>query len=131
LQMRDYQYVADHCAGIDLVLRQGQPGEIYNLGTGQETPNIVMAKTILAILGKPESLIQPVKDRPGHDRRYAIDVNKIGGLGWENRYDFAAAIESTVKWYVENEGWWRKIKSGEAYQTYYARQYAGREVVKS
>jgi len=128
LQMRDYQYVLDHCTGIDIVLRRGQPGEIYNLGTGEETPNIEMARAILSLLGKPESLIQPVKDRPGHDRRYALDVSKIGALGWENRYDFAAAIEATVKWYVENEWWWRKIKSGAAYEAYYARNYAGREI---
>ncbi|RME46397.1 MAG: dTDP-glucose 4,6-dehydratase [Caldilineae bacterium] len=127
-QMRDYQYVLDHCAGIDIVLRRGKPGEIYNLGTGEETPNIEMARAILSLLGKPESLIQPVKDRPGHDRRYALDVSKIGALGWENRYDFAAAIEATVKWYVENEWWWRKIKSGAAYEAYYARNYAGREI---
>jgi dTDP-glucose 4,6-dehydratase len=130
-QMRDYQYVWDHCAGIDTVLRRGKVGEIYNLGTGVETRNIEMAKTILALLGKPNSLIQPVKDRPGHDRRYALDVSKIGVLGWENRYDFAAAIEATVKWYVENEDWWRKIKSGEAYEAYYARNYAGRELEKA
>lgn len=128
LQMRDYQYVEDHCAGIDLVLRRGKLGEVYNVGTGAETPNIVMAKAILSLLGKPESLLQPVEDRPGHDRRYALDVSKVGVLGWENRYDFPAAIEATVKWYVDNEDWWRKIKSGEAYEAYYARNYAGREI---
>ncbi len=125
-QMRDYQYVLDHCAGIDMVLRQGELGEIYNLGTGSETPNIVMAQTILQLLGKPESLIQHVTDRPGHDRRYALDVSKINALGWENQYDFQAAMEATVQWYVENEAWWRKIKSGEAYQSYYQRNYANR-----
>lgn len=127
-QLRDYQHVRDHCAGIDLVLHKGTLGEIYNVGTGEETPNIVMAKAILRLLGKPESLLQQVEDRPGHDRRYAIDVSKVGQLGWENRYDFPAAIEATVKWYVENEKWWRKIKSGDAYEAYYARNYAGREV---
>ncbi len=128
MQMRDYQYVLDHCAGIDVVLRHGQVGEIYNLGTGAETPNIVMAKTILNLLGKPDDLIQPVTDRPGHDRRYALDVSKIRELDWESRYDFSAAIEATVKWYVDNQAWWRRIKSGEAYQAYYSRNYAGRAV---
>ena len=125
-QMRDYQHVQDHCAGIDMVLRQGQVGEIYNLGTGEETTNLTMAKSILALLGKPESLLQPVTDRPGHDRRYAIDVSKAGALGWENKYDFAAAIDATVKWYVDNEDWWRKIKSGAAYKEYYNKNYGKR-----
>ncbi len=128
LQMRDYQYVLDHCRGIDVVLRQGQPGEIYNLGTGVETTNIEMAHLILSLLNKPQSLIQPITDRPGHDRRYALDCSKIGALGWENSYTFAQAIEATVKWYVDNETWWRKIKSGQHYQEYYHKQYHGREV---
>ncbi len=128
LQMRDYQYVQDHCAGIDVVLRQGRPGEIYNLGTGVETTNLEMTQLILALLHKPDSLIQPITDRPGHDRRYALDCRKIQSLGWQNRYNFEQAIEATVKWYVDNEWWWRKIKSGQRYQEYYQRQYAGREI---
>lgn len=128
MQMRDYQYVLDHCEGIDTVLHQGKLGEIYNVGTGVETTNIEMTKLILKLLNKPESLIQPVTDRPGHDRRYALDCSKLNALGWENKYDFAAAIEATVKWYMDNETWWRKIKSGEYYKEYYHKQYAGREV---
>ncbi|MCB0172623.1 MAG: GDP-mannose 4,6-dehydratase, partial [Anaerolineae bacterium] len=128
LQMRDYQYVQDHCEGIDTVLRKGELGEIYNLGTGVETTNITMTKLILKLLGKPESLIQPITDRPGHDRRYALDCGKIEMLGWKNKYNFEQAIEATVKWYVDNEEWWRKIKEGRHYQAYYQRQYAGREV---
>ncbi|HMQ52731.1 MAG TPA: dTDP-glucose 4,6-dehydratase [Anaerolineae bacterium] len=128
LQMRDYQYVQDHCEGIDVVLRRGQPGEIYNLGTGVETTNIVMANAILRLLGKPQSLLQPITDRPGHDRRYAIDCSKVKALGWESRHNFEQAIADTVKWYVDNEWWWRKIKDGSRYQEYYERQYAGREV---
>ena len=128
LQMRDYQYVQDHCEGIDTVLRKGELGEIYNLGTGVETTNITMTKLILKLLGKPESLIQPITDRPGHDRRYALDCGKIETLGWKNKYNFEQAIEATVKWYVDNEEWWRKIKEGRHYQAYYQRQYAGREV---
>ncbi len=128
LQMRDYQYVLDHCEGIDLVLRQGTPGEIYNLGTSVETTNIEMAKLILKLLNKPESLIQPITDRPGHDRRYALDCSKIKMLGWQSQHNFEQSIESTVRWYADNEWWWRKIKSGQHYRDYYQRQYAGRAV---
>jgi len=127
-QMRDYQYVLDHCEGIDVVLHKGKPGEIYNLGTGVETRNIDMARMILDLLGKPHSLIQPVRDRPGHDRRYALDIRKVQALGWRSRHTFEEALEKTVRWYVENEWWWRPIKSGEFYQEYYRRQYAGREL---
>jgi dTDP-glucose 4,6-dehydratase len=130
LQMRDYQYVLDHCEGIDTVLRKGQLGEIYNLGTGTENTNIALTKLILKLLGKPESLIQPITDRPGHDRRYALDCSKIEALGWKTSHNFEQAVEATVKWYVDNEWWWRKIKDGTHYQEYYQRQYAGREVEK-
>lgn len=129
MQMRDYQYVKDHCAGIDLVLRKGKIGEAYNLGTGVETPNIAMTKLVLKLLDKPEDLIQRVTDRPGHDRRYALDVSKIQALGWKNEYDFEAAIEATVKWYVDNQTWWRKIRSSADYEEYYTRNYADREVI--
>jgi dTDP-glucose 4,6-dehydratase len=128
LQMRDYQYVEDHCEGIDIVLHKGVPGEIYNLGTGVETRNIDMAYMILELLGKPKSLIQYITDRPGHDRRYALNIDKIRALGWSSRHTFAQALEKTVRWYVENPWWWRKIKSGELYQEYYRKHYAGREV---
>lgn len=128
LQMRDYQFVLDHCEGIDVVLRRGQPGEVYNLGTGVETTNVEMAHLILRLLNKPESLIQPITDRPGHDRRYALDCSKVQELGWRSRHDFEHAIEATVKWYQDNQAWWRKVKSGEHYQQYYQRQYAGREI---
>ncbi|MGC9332890.1 MAG: dTDP-glucose 4,6-dehydratase, partial [Anaerolineae bacterium] len=112
-QMRDYQYVLDHCEGIDVVLHHGRLGEVYNLGTGVETENIVMARAILDLLDKPYSLIRHVTDRPGHDRRYSLNVDKIQGLGWESRHSFDEAIARTVRWYVDNEWWWRKIKSGE------------------
>ncbi len=125
-QVRDYQFVLDHCEAIDLVLHRGTIGELYNVGTGQETENIVMARMILKMLGKPESLIQPVADRPGHDRRYALDVTKLRGLGWEPAHNFEEALQKTVQWYVENEWWWRKLKSGE-YLEYYKKQYVERE----
>lgn len=128
LQMRDYQYVEDHCEGIDIVLHQGALGEVYNLGSGTETRNIDMASMILDLLGKPKSLIQHITDRPGHDRRYSLNVDKIRGLGWRSRHSFAQALEATVRWYVENEWWWRKIKSGRHYQEYYQELYSGREL---
>jgi dTDP-glucose 4,6-dehydratase len=124
-QMRDYQYVLDHCEGIDLVLHKAQLGEVYNLGTGSETENILMAQAILDLLGKPHSLIRHVTDRPGHDRRYSLNIDKIRGLGWQSRHPFGQAIEKTVRWYVDNEWWWRKIKSGE-YLDYYRRWYGER-----
>ncbi|KAB8144388.1 dTDP-glucose 4,6-dehydratase [Chloroflexia bacterium SDU3-3] len=124
-QQRDYQFVLDHCEGIDLVLHKGELGEAYNVGTGVETRNIDMAKKVLALLGKPESLITYVTDRAGHDRRYALDTTKLRALGWESRHSFDQAVEATVRWYVENEAWWRPIKSG-AYKEYYDKQYVQR-----
>lgn len=124
-QMRDYQYVLDHCEGIDLVLHQGEPGQVYNLGTGVETENIVLAHAILDLLGKPHGLIRHVTDRPGHDRRYSLNVDKIRAIGWQSRHAFAQAIEMTVRWYVENEWWWRRIKSGE-YMRFYKQWYGER-----
>ena len=128
LQMRDYQYVEDHCEGIDVVLHRGTLGEIYNLGTGTETRNIDMAHMLLDLLGKPYSLIQYITDRPGHDRRYALNVDKIRKLGWESRHSFSQALEKTVRWYLDNEWWWRKIKSGDLYREYYQKHYGGRQV---
>ncbi len=124
-QQRDYQYVLDHCEGIDVVLQKGKPGEVYNVGTGAETYNVDMAHMILKLLGKPESLIRHVPDRPGHDRRYSLSTAKLQKLGWKSQNTFEQAIEKTVKWYVDNEWWWRKIKSGE-YMEYYKKQYADR-----
>jgi dTDP-glucose 4,6-dehydratase len=125
MQMRDYQYVLDHCEGIDTALHKGQPGEAYNIGSGVETENIVMAHAVLDLLGKPYSLLQPVVDRAGHDRRYSVNTDKIGALGWEPRHSFAEAIEKTVRWYVDNQDWWRAIKTGE-YLEYYRKQYVER-----
>jgi dTDP-glucose 4,6-dehydratase len=124
-QVRDYQYVMDHCEGIDVVLHQGAYGEAYNVGTEVETRNIDMARAILDMLGKPHSLLTHVADRAGHDRRYALDCGKLRALGWHSRHTFAEALEKTVRWYVENEGWWRAIKTGD-YLEYYRRQYSER-----
>jgi len=126
-QMRDYQYVLDHCEAIDLVLHHGQLGEIYNVGTGVETHNIDMARKILDSLGKPHSLITHVVDRAGHDRRYALDISKLRALGWTPSHNFDQALELTVRWFVENEWWWRPIKTGE-YLDYYRKQYVERAV---
>jgi len=121
-QARDYQYVLDHCTALDLVLHRGQAGEAYNLGTQVETENLALARMILDLLGKPPSLLRHVADRPGHDRRYAVDCAKLRGLGWQARYTLAEALEQTVRWYVEHQDWWRPIKAGE-YRDYYRRQY--------
>ncbi len=126
MQKRDYQYVLDHCEGIDVILHKGQPGEIYNVGTGSELTNLEMTRIVLRTLGKPESLIKHVEDRPGHDRRYALDVSKLKALGWESRHTCEEAIEKTVRWYAENEWWWRPIKSGDLYREYYRQQYGKR-----
>jgi len=129
-QMRDYQFVLDHCEAIDVVLHHGQVGQVYNAGSGVETRNLDMACAILDLLGKPRSLIQHVTDRPGHDRRYALDCSRIRAIGWQPRHTFAQAIEETVRWYVEHEAWWRPIKEGGYFKEYYARNYAHRETLK-
>jgi len=129
LNVRDYIYVIDHCEGIDTVLHKGQPGEFYNVGAGGENERDVLevTETILRLLNKPKSLIKHVKDRPGHDVRYSLDCSKLKALGWEPKHSFEAAMEKTVKWYVENEEWWRKIKEkSEEYKKFYAKQYKNR-----
>jgi dTDP-glucose 4,6-dehydratase len=123
--LRDYIYVTDHCAGIDTVLRRGVAGEVYNVGAGNEINTVVLARAILSRLGKPESLMQFVPDRPGHDRRYSVDCSKLRALGWEPDYTFEAALDATVDWYVKNDDWWRPLKSGE-YLDYYRENYGNR-----
>lgn len=125
LNVRDWLYVEDHCSALDFLLTKGSDGEVYNVGGGNERTNLEITKTILSILGKPESLIQWVKDRQGHDRRYSISCEKLNKLGWKPEATFEQAIKKTVQWYQENESWWRKIKSGE-YKEYYKKQYATR-----
>ncbi len=125
MQVRDWLYVEDHVTGIDLVLHKGQPGEIYNLGGENERHNIDVTRLILKLLGKPESLIRFVADRPGHDRRYALNCDKLKALGWQQSGDFETLLEKTVRWYEHNEWWWRKIKTGE-YLEFYKRQYEQR-----
>lgn len=128
-QRRDYQFVRDHCAGIDLVLREGVIGEVYNVGTGMEMTNLRMVEILLDELGKPASLIQHVEDRPGHDRRYCMNVNKLLALGWEPEYTHEEAIRATVRWYVANRWWWEPIRSGE-FRDYYERLYGSRRTLE-
>jgi dTDP-glucose 4,6-dehydratase len=123
--VRDWLYVLDNCAGIDLVLRRGVDGEVYNIGGGHEVENVVLTRQILHLTGKPETLIQPVKDRPGHDRRYSVDSKKMRQLGWAPRHQFGDALRATVEWYKGHEAWWRPLKSGE-FRAYYERQYGQR-----
>ena len=126
MQVRDWLYVDDHCDAIDTVLHHGAPGTIYNVGGEHELHNIEVTRFILQALGKPESLIRHVADRPGHDRRYALTNDKIRAeLGWEPQHHFDEAMAETIRWYQDNEWWWRKIKTGE-YLEYYKQQYAER-----
>ncbi|HUC93015.1 MAG TPA: dTDP-glucose 4,6-dehydratase [Paenibacillus sp.] len=126
LNVRDWLYVEDHCSAIDLVLHQGRNGEVYNVGGRNERSNIQVVKTILQELGKPESLIAYVQDRLGHDRRYAIDADKIRSeLGWQPKHDYESGIRETIRWYLANQAWMEKVVSG-AYQQYYDVQYKDR-----
>ena len=124
-QVRDWLYVEDHCAGIELVLREGAPGEIYNVGGGDEHENIEVAERIIELAGCDRSLLRRVDDRPGHDRRYSIDTTKLCGLGWSTQTTFDDGLAQTVSWYREHRDWWEQIKSGD-YRAYYERQYADR-----
>ena len=123
--VRDWIYVEDHCAAIDFLILRGQPGATYNIAGGNEVENIEIARRICKHLGKTESLIQFVKDRPSHDRRYSLDASKLASLGWKPQRDFPNALDATIDWYVNNPGWWQKIKGGE-FQKYYEKQYGKR-----
>src|SRR5436309_8727671 len=124
-QRREWLHVADHCSGVDLVLREGKPGEIYNVG-GQERENMEVVRRILDLTGASPDLVRHVADRPGHDRRYSVDSTKLRNLGWSPKHSFdAGGLEETVEWYRENREWWEPIKSGD-YKRYYEQQYAAR-----
>jgi len=110
MNVRDWCYVDDNCAGVDLVLRDGSVGEIYNIGAGNEVPNRLLTDTILELLGHGESMIEYVEDRLGHDRRYSIDTTKVRALGWEPRHEFRDALEATVSWYRDNRWWWEPLR---------------------
>jgi dTDP-glucose 4,6-dehydratase len=126
MQVRDWIHVDDHCAALLAALERGRAGEVYNLGSDNEWPNLRIVGRLLEILGKGSELIEHVKDRPGHDRRYAIDASKArSALGWAPRIAFSEGLETTVRWYVEHRQWWERIRTG-AYRTYYERNYGAR-----
>ena len=126
LNVRDWLYVTDHCSAIDLIIHKGREGEIYNIGGHNERTNLQVVKSVLRELNKPESLITYVRDRPGHDMRYAINPEKIEKeLGWKPTYNFDEGIRVTVKWFLDNQDWWKKIISGE-YSSYYEKMYNNR-----
>jgi dTDP-glucose 4,6-dehydratase len=123
MQVRDWIHVLDHCRAIDAVLRRGRVGEVYNIGGRCEKPNIEITRTILRLIGKPDTLIRHVTDRPGHDRRYAIDCSKIEReLGWRSQVSFERGLADTIQWYREHSDWVARVRSG-AYRQYYRRQY--------
>ncbi len=127
LQQRDWLHVEDHCRALDLLLHQGEPGEIYNIGAGELRANLEVARTVLKLLGKPESLISFVADRPAHDRRYALDCTKLEKrLGWKPQETFEQGLRKTVDWYVQHPEWVARVRDG-AYREYYERHYTRRE----
>jgi dTDP-glucose 4,6-dehydratase len=126
--VRDWLHVTDNCRALDVILEQGVPGEVYNIGGGNHVKNADLTHQILKLLGKPASLIKHVADRPGHDRRYSLDTSKMQSLGWKPRVQFEQGLAETVDWYKQNEWWWRPIKEKDpAFQAYYAAQYGNRQ----
>ena len=124
---RDWLHVSDHCRALEVVIERGVPGEVYNIGGGNHVRNADLTRRILSLAGKPESLIRPVPDRPGHDRRYSLDTTKLRTLGWTPQVDFETGLAETVTWYRENESWWRPIKEQDpAFKAYYQAQYGHR-----
>ena len=125
--VRDWLFVDDHCAAVDFLIDHGRNSEVYNIGGGNERENVEITHRILELTGKPQSLIKPVGDRQGHDRRYSLDTRKLESLGFKCDTDFDAALERTVRWYMDNQPWWRAIKERSAeYKAYYEKQYANR-----
>lgn len=124
-QIRDWIHVLDHCSGIDTALHKGVPGEAYNVGGGNERTNMFITRTVLELLGKPDTLITYVKDRAGHDRRYSLDTAKLRGLGWAPQKDLASGLRETVEWYLNNREWWQSLKVGD-FKEFYERQYTKR-----
>jgi dTDP-glucose 4,6-dehydratase len=125
--VRDWLHVDDHCRAVDLLIERGAPGEVYNIGGGNHVKNVDLTHRILALVGKPDSLIKPVADRPGHDRRYSLDTAKLQSLGWRPRQSFEDGLAKTVAWYRDNERWWRPIKDEDPeFRKYYQSQYGSR-----
>lgn len=122
--VRDWLHVMDHCRALDLLISEGQTGEVYNIGGGNEVCNLELTHRILALVNRPASLIEPVPDRPGHDRRYCLDTSKLRSLGWRPRASFDEGLRETVAWYRNNDWWWRPIKDCDpAFREYYEKQY--------
>jgi len=127
LNVRDWLHVDDHCRGIDLVIHKGTDGEVYNIGGGNEVRNVDLTHRILELVGRPKSLIKPVQDRPGHDRRYALDTSKLQAMGWAPQAVFEKGLAETVEWYRANEWWWRPIKEQDpAYRAFHDSHYGKR-----
>ena len=127
LNVRDWLHVSDHCRALDLLIERGESGEVYNIGGGNEVPNVDLTHQILALLDQPASLIKPVPDRLGHDRRYALDTTKLRGMGWQPQVPFDEGLAATVAWYRDNPWWWRPIKEQDpAFRAYYKAQYDDR-----
>jgi dTDP-glucose 4,6-dehydratase len=125
MQVRDWIHVEDHCEGIWTAMERGRAGEVYNVGGGNEVTNLDITRRILELTGRDEGLVRHVADRPGHDRRYALDTAKLGALGWAPRHEFGEGLARTVEWYARRRDWWEPIKSGE-YRAYYREQYGSR-----
>ena len=124
LNVRDWLHVDDHCRAVDMLLEKGAPGETYNIGGGNEVRNIDLTRRILSLVGKPETLIKPVTDRPGHDRRYSLDCAKLRAMGWQPQVPFEEGLRRTVDWYREHESWWRPIKEeSPAFRDHYQKHY--------
>jgi dTDP-glucose 4,6-dehydratase len=127
LNVRDWLHVTDHCRALDLMIEKGTSGEVYNIGGGNEVANLDLTRAILDLLGKSESLVTHVPDRPGHDRRYSLDATKLSALGWQPRVNFCDGLRETVAWYRTNEWWWRPVKERDpAFRAYYETQYGRR-----
>jgi dTDP-glucose 4,6-dehydratase len=124
---RDWLHVDDHCRGVDLLIDKGRSGEVYNIGGGNQVKNVDLTHRLLELVGKPTSLIKPVADRPGHDRRYSLSTAKLEALGWKPQEDFRQGLARTVQWYRDNEAWWRPIKDQDpGFKQYYQAQYGKR-----
>jgi len=127
LNVRDWLHVDDHCRGIDLVIEKGTNGEVYNIGGGNEVKNVDLTHRILSLVGRPKTLIRPVQDRPGHDRRYALDTSKLQAMGWKPQANFETGLADTVAWYKANEWWWRPIKEQDPqYRAFHEAHYGKR-----
>jgi len=122
--VRDWLHVLDHCRAVDLVIERAQPGEVYNIGGGNEVANVAITRRILSLVGRPDSLIRHLPDRQGHDRRYCVDTSRLRALGWAPQADFEHGLQQTAEWYAANEWWWRPIKEQDpAFKAYYKQQY--------